>query len=224
MESNLALALRLLPSAVFESLYMVFASLFFASLIGLPLGIILFITSKGQFKESLKLYKALGTIANIGRSFPFAILMIAVIPFTRFLIGTSLGTTASIVPLSIAAAPYIARVVETALRGVGGNLIEAAIVMGSTSWQIIYKVLLPEALPALILSFTVAAVNLIGYSAMAGLVGGGGLGTVAIQYGYQRFNGTLMLWTVILLILIVQVIQLIGGKWADHLLKKRGQL
>ncbi len=202
----------LLFQATFETLYMVFVSMFFATLICLSLGIILFQTGN----------RILGTMVNIVRSFPFAILMIALIPFTRFIVGTSLGTTASIVPLAVAAAPYLARVVETSLQGVGVSLIEAAKVMGSTNQQTIWKVLLPEAMPSLISNFTVAVVNLIGYSAMAGLVGGGGLGTVAINSGYQRFNIPLMLATVILLILIVQGIQWFGGKWAQKLLIKRG--
>lgn len=203
-------------SATLETLYMVFASAFFALLIGLPLGIILFITGKGT------LYKILSTLVNIGRSFPFAILLIALIPFTRWIVGSSLGTTASIVPLAIAAAPFIARLVESALQGVSTSLIEAATVMGSTKSQIICKVLLPEALPTLILNYTTAVVSLVGYTAMAGLVGGGGLGAVAIQYGYQRFDGVIMFWTVVLLIIIVQLIQWAGNSWANALLKKRG--
>lgn len=208
--------MSLLLSATLETLYMVFVSAFFALLIGLPLGIILFITEKGT------LYKILSTIVNIGRSFPFAILLIALIPFTRWIIGTSLGTTASIVPLAIAAAPFVARLVESALQGVSNSLIEAATVMGSKPSQVICKVLLPEALPTLILNYTTAIVSLVGYTAMAGLVGGGGLGAVAIQYGYQRFDGVIMFWTVVLLIIIVQLIQWAGNSWANALLKKRG--
>ena len=212
--------LNLLIGATAETLYMVFAAAFFALLIGLPLGIILFITEKKQ----PTFHRILGTIVNIGRSFPFAILLIALIPFTRWVVGTSLGTTASIVPLAIAAAPYIARVVESILQGISISLIEAATVMGSTPWQIIAKVLLPESMPALIRGYTVAIVNLVGYTAMAGLVGGGGLGAVAIQYGYQRFDGFIMFWTVVLLIVIVQLIQWVGNTWANALLKKRGLL
>lgn len=204
--------LALLARATWETLYMVVLSVFFATLIGLPIGIILFETSN----------RLLGTLVNIVRSFPFAILLIALIPLTRLIVGTSLGTTASIVPLTIAAAPYLARVVETSLQGIDPQLIEAAKVMGSTRGQIISKLLLPEALPSMIASFTVAIVNLIGYSAMAGLVGGGGLGTVAISYGYQRFNGKLMAATVILLVLLVQGIQWIGARWSRSLLNKRG--
>ncbi len=212
--------LNLLIGATAETLYMVFAAAFFALLIGLPLGIILYITEKKRPTVN----RILGTIVNIGRSFPFAILLIALIPFTRWVVGTSLGTTASIVPLAIAAAPYIARVVESILQGIGISLIEAATVMGSTPWQIIVKVLLPESMPALIRGYTVAIVNLVGYTAMAGLVGGGGLGAVAIQYGYQRFDGFIMFWTVVLLIVSVQLIQWGGNTWANALLKKRGLL
>jgi D-methionine transport system permease protein len=199
-------------NAPFQTLYMVFVALFFATIIGLHIGVILFQTGN----------RFLGVIVNVIRSFPFAILLIALIPFTRLVVGTSLGTTASIVPLAVAAAPYLARVVETSLQGVDPSLIEAARVMGSTKMQIISKVLLPEALPTLISSFTAATVNLIGYSAMAGLVGGGGLGTVAIVYGYQRFNGPLMVTTVVFLIVIVQGIQWIGDLWQRALLSKRG--
>ncbi|HSX04510.1 MAG TPA: methionine ABC transporter permease [Rhabdochlamydiaceae bacterium] len=216
--------LNLLLPAFGETLYMVFAAAFFASLIGLPLGIILFLTKKGHLKENLFLHKCLGALVNLGRSFPFAILMVALIPFTRWIIGTSLGTTASIVPLSIAAAPFIARQVENCLNEIGKEILEATVVMGSTTWQIITKVLLVEALPALIQALTLTIINLIGYSAMAGLVGGGGLGTVAIQYGYQRFNGSVMFWTVVLLILLVEVVQTIGTRLTIKLLKKRGKV
>lgn len=220
--NNFALAYRLLPMAIAETFYMVFVSAFIGLLIGLPLGVILFVTGKDQILYSPRINKILGSIINIGRSFPFAILIIAVIPFTRFIVGTSLGTTASIVPLSIAAAPYLARVIEVSLYGVNRSLVEAAVVMGSTPLQIIRKVLLPEALPNMISSFTVAVVNLVGYSAMAGLIGGGGLGTVAIQYGYQRFNPFLMFWTVILLILIVVGIQWAGNAISNKIVRKRG--
>jgi D-methionine transport system permease protein len=221
---NLNLALQLLPLQFWNTLYMVFASAFFALLIGLPLGVILTITDKGQIKENLPLYKLLEAIVNIGRSFPFAILMIALIPFTRFIVGTSLGTTASIVPLTIAAAPFIARLVESSLKEVDKHIVEAAVVMGSNTWQIITKVLLAEALPSLISGITLTIVNLIGYSAMAGLVGGGGLGQVAIQYGYNRFNTFIMVVTVLLLIILVQAVQWFGSRIANTLLKKRGKL
>lgn len=221
---NMQLALDLLPLQLWNTLYMVFASAFFALLIGLPMGVILAISDKGQIQENLPLYKVLEAVVNIGRSFPFAILMVALIPVTRWIVGTSLGTTAAIVPLSIAAAPFLARLIETNLKEVDGNVVETAQVMGSTSWQIIKKVLLPEALPSIVTSITLTVINLIGYSAMAGLVGGGGLGQVAIQYGYNRFNSFIMITTVILLILLVQAVQWLGDYIVKNLYKQRGQL
>lgn len=220
--ANIDLALSLLPLQLWNTIYMVIASAFFAVLIGLPLGVILMISDKGQLKEHIKLYKFLEAIVNIGRSFPFAILMVALIPFTRWVVGTSLGTTAAIVPLTIAAAPFVARLVETSLKEVDRHIIEAAIVMGSTTWQIITKILLPEALPFILSGITLTVINLIGYSAMAGLVGGGGLGQVAIQYGYNAFNIFIMVTTVILLILLVQLVQWLGSAITKSILKKRG--
>ncbi len=222
--ANIELALNLLPLQLWNTLYMVFASAFFATLIGLPMGIILTITSKGHIKESPKTYKILETLVNIGRSFPFAILMVALIPFTRWIVGTSLGTTASIVPLTIGAAPFIARLIETSLKEVDKHILEAVIVMGSNPFQIITKVLLPEALPSIVSAITMTTINLVGYSTMAGLVGGGGLGQVAIQYGYNRFNTFIMIVTVTLLILLVQILQWIGGYIRESILRKRGKL
>jgi D-methionine transport system permease protein len=219
---NIDLALRLLPAQLGNTIYMVFISAFFALLIGLPIGIILTITSKGHLKEHRILYKVLESFVNIGRSFPFAILMVALIPFTRWVVGTSLGTTASIIPLTVAAAPFLARLIETNLKEVDRHILEAVIVMGSNTWQIITKVLLREALPAMISRLTLTIINLIGYSAMAGLVGGGGLGQVAIQYGYNRFNTFIMVTTVVLLIVLVEVIQWAGGYVAHAISKKRG--
>lgn len=221
---NWTLAWDLLPLQLWNTIYMVLASTFFAVLIGLPLGVILTITDKGQIKQNLPLYKILETIVNIGRSFPFAILMVALIPFTRWIVGTSLGTTASIVPLTIAAAPFIAKLVETSLREVDVHILEAAVVMGSSTCHIITKVYLPEALTSILSAITLTIVNLIGYSAMAGLVGGGGLGQVAIQYGYNRFNTFIMILTVILLILLVQIFQWIGSGVVKSIHKKRGKL
>ncbi len=220
---NLTLAVQLLPSQLWNTFYMVMVAAFFATLIGIPLGVILAITDKGHIKESPKIYKILETVVNIGRSFPFAILMVALIPITRALVGTSLGTTAAIVPLTFAAAPFLARLVETNIKEVDRNILEAVTVMGSTPWQIIRKVLLIEVLPSLILSITTMVISLIGYSAMAGLVGGGGLGQVAIQYGYNRFNTFIMVTTVVLLILLVQAVQWLGGSIAKTLYKKRGR-
>jgi D-methionine transport system permease protein len=219
---NLHLAIELLPLQLWNTLYMVFISAFFALLIGLPWGIILAITDKGQIKAHPYIYKILEAIVNVGRSFPFAILIVALIPVTRWIVGTSLGTTASIVPLTLAAAPFIARLIETSLKGIDKHILEAAIMMGSNTWQIITKVLLPEALPQIISAITLMIVNLIGYSAMAGLIGGGGLGQVAIQYGYNRFNTFIMTLTVILLIILVQIIQWIGRAFIAFILKKRG--
>ena len=221
---NIDLACSLLPVQLWNTIYMVFASAFFAVLLGLPIGIVLTISSKGHIKENLKLYKILETLVNIGRSFPFAILMVALIPVTRWIVGTSLGTTASIVPLTIAAAPFIARLVETSLKEVDRNILEAALVMGSRTRHIIAKVLLPESLPSIVQGITLTVVNLIGYSAMAGLVGGGGLGQVAIQYGYNRFNTFIMTVTVILLIVLVQVVQWIGNGIAHRIIRKRGKI
>lgn len=219
---NIQLAIQLLPEQLWNTIYMVFVSAFFAFLIGLPLGIILAITDKGGIKSNPSLYKVLETLVNIGRSFPFAILMVALIPITRLLVGTSLGTTAAIVPLTIAAAPFLARLIESSLKDVNAHILEAVIVMGSTPWQIITKVLLPEAFPAIIAAVTLTIINLIGYSAMAGLVGGGGLGQVAIQYGYNRFNTFIMITTVILLILLVQAVQWTGTAFVKSIHKKRG--
>jgi D-methionine transport system permease protein len=221
--NQLALAANLIPLELWNTLYMVFCSTVLATLFGVPLGIILTITDKGHLKENRWFHKFLGTIVNIGRSFPFAILMVALIPFTRWIIGTSLGTTASIIPLSIAAIPFLARLVEASLKEVDKGMIEAAIVMGSTPWQIISKVLLPEAIPSLLLGLTTTVINLIGYSAMAGTMGGGGLGKIAIQYGYQRFNTFLMVVTVLLLIVLVQIIQGTGHFMAKKINIKRGK-
>lgn len=221
--NQLQLAWTLIPIELWNTIYMVACATIIAILIGLPLGVILTITDRGHLKENRWLHQTLGSIVNIGRSFPFAILMVALIPFTRWIVGTSLGTTASIVPLSIAAIPFMARLVEASLKEVDKGMIEAAIVMGSSPWQIITKVLIPESMPSLILATTTTIINLIGYSAMAGTMGGGGLGKIAIQYGYQRFNVFLMVVTVIILIILVQIIQGIGHQWARHLNFKRGK-
>jgi D-methionine transport system permease protein len=220
---QLHLIWTLVPFELWNTLYMVACSTLVAVLFGLPLGVILTITDRGHLKENLWLHQIIGSIVNIGRSFPFAILLVALIPLTRWIVGTSLGTTASIVPLSIAAIPFIARLVEASLKEVDKGMIEAAIVMGSTPWQIIRKVLIPESLPSLILAVTTTVINLIGYSAMAGTMGGGGLGKIAIQYGYQRFNVPLMVITVVILIILVQIIQVLGQTLARKINLKRGK-
>ncbi|HHW67758.1 MAG: D-methionine transport system permease protein [Epulopiscium sp.] len=217
---NPAQAFWLLLTETGNTLYMVFAATLISTIIGLPLGVILVITDQGGIKERIQLNRILGTIVNIGRSFPFAILIVALIPFTRMIVGTSLGTTATIVPLSIAAAPFVARVVESSLKEVDKGIVEAAVAMGSSTWEIITKVLIPEAMASIILGITLTVVNLIGYSAMAGTVGGGGLGSVAIQYGYYRYDVSLIIATVILLIILVQILQWIGNSIAKAMNKK----
>lgn len=211
--------LSLLLSASLATIYMVVVSSLIATLVGLPLGIILYITRKGNILEHRTTHQVLAAIVNITRSIPFIILMIAVIPFTRLLIGTSIGTNAAIVPLSLAAMPFIARIVENALLEVNKGLIEAATAMGATSWQIIIKILIPEAMPGIINGLTLTIISLIGYSAMAGAVGGGGLGDLAIRYGYQRFDVGMMVMTIIVMVVLVQVIQWAG----DSLTKKYSQ-
>jgi len=207
-----------------QTLSMVLFSTFFSLLMGLPLGILLAITSgeeQGGILPKPILNNVLGRIVNVLRSFPFIILMILLFPLSRILIGTSIGTTATIVPLSIAAAPFVARVIETALKEVDPGVVQAARAMGSTNWQIIRKVLVPEALPSLVSGVTLTIINLIGYSAMAGAIGGGGLGDLAIRYGYQRFRGDVMVVAVIIILVLVEIIQVIGNKISSHLLAKR---
>ncbi|MDD2431546.1 MAG: ABC transporter permease [Firmicutes bacterium] len=210
----------MLKTALLETLYMVGVSTVFAVVLGLPLGILLVITSEGHIKPNKWFNTILGWIVNVGRSVPFIILMVAIINFTRWLVGTSIGTTAAIVPLTISAIPFFARVTEQSLREVDKGIIEAAQAMGATTMQIIIKVLLPEAFSSLVLAMTITAVNLIGYSAMAGAIGGGGLGDLAIRYGYQRFRGDIMLITVIVLVILVQGVQTIGNFIARRLSHK----
>jgi len=213
--------LSLLLNATLETIYMVAIASLLAILVGLPLGTILYVTRKGNILEQAAANQMLSAIVNMTRSIPFIILMIAVIPFTRLLIGSSIGTNAAIVPLSLAAIPFLARVVENALLEVNKGLIEAATAMGATVWQIIMKVLIPEALPGIINGLTLTIISLIGYSAMAGAVGGGGLGDLAIRYGYQRFDVTMMLMTIAIMIVFVQAIQYFGDKIAKQLAHSR---
>jgi len=211
--------LNMLWPALWETLYMVAGAVFFGHLFGVPLGILVVVTSPGHILPNRFVHRVLGIIINIGRSIPFIILMVAIIPFTRWVVGTSIGTTAAIVPLSVAATPYIARLVETALLEVDLGVIEAAQSMGATPWQVIYKVLLPESLPSLVLGVTITTISLVGYSAMAGAIGAGGLGDLAIRYGYQRFRGDVMLYTVVVLVVLVQLIQMAGNfiaRRVDH--------
>ena len=215
-----AAALNMLWTATQETLLMVGAATVLAVLGGLPLGILLAATAPEGILENSWLNRVLGAVVNIGRSIPFIILMVAIIPFTRRVVGTSIGTTAAIVPLTIAAIPFFARLVEGALKEVDPGVIEAAQSMGTTPFQIIFKVLLPEALPSLVLAVTVTAVNLVGYSAMAGAIGGGGLGDLAIRYGYQRFRGDVMLQTIAILVVLVQGVQMLGDKLAQRLYQR----
>ncbi len=212
--------LALLIEALWETLYMVAVSAGIATLIGLPLGVILVATSRGHILQNLWLNRILGYIANATRSTPFIILMVAIIPLTRVLAGTSIGTNAAIVPLSIAAIPFVGRVVESALREVDYGLIEAAQAMGASPFQIIRRVLLPEAMPSIVLGLTLAVISLIGYSAMAGAIGGGGLGDLAIRFGYQRFRVDVMISTVVILIALVQMVQTAGDRVSQRLNKK----
>ena len=202
---------NLLIKALGQTVYMVSISMLIASLIGIPLGILLVVTEKNNILSCPIVNRPLSFIINIIRSIPFIILMVAIIPFTRILAGTSIGTTAAIIPLTLAAIPYIARMVETSIREIPFGLIEAAQSMGATPLQIIYKVLSPESLPSILDSMTVVMVSLVGASAMAGTIGGGGLGDLAIRYGYQRFQADIMIITIIVLVLMVQSIQFLGS-------------
>lgn len=213
MSSNL---MQLIFDSLLETLLMVLVSGGIGAVLGIPLGILLFVTDKKSFLPMPVFNVVLGTIINALRSVPFIILLVAIIPFTRLIVGTSIGTAAAIVPLTLSVAPFIARIVETSLREVDKGLVEAAQSMGATNMQIITKVLLPEAKPGIVAGLTISVISLIGYSAMAGAVGGGGLGDLGIRYGYQRFNPEVM-WTVVLiLILLVQGLQSFG----DHLVRQ----
>lgn len=194
-----------------QTVYMVFFSTLFASVLGFLLGIVLTVTSPTGLKPNKMIYKVLDVVINILRSFPFIILIVAIIPFTRAIVGTSIGETAAIVPLTIAAAPFVGRIIEGALKEVDPGVIEAAKSFGASNTQIIFKVMLKEAVPAIISGLTLTVISIIGYSAMAGSVGAGGLGKVAISYGFQRFNTEVMIVTVVILIIIVQGLQSLGN-------------
>lgn len=210
----------LLTKALGETVYMVAVSMIIATIIGVPVGVLLHVTTKGQILESPILNKVLSSIINAVRSIPFIILLVAIIPFTRLVVGSSIGTTAAMVPLVIASIPFIGRQVETSLREVPEGIVEAAQSMGATPMQIISRVLLPEAMPNIVAQLTTVVIALVGESAMAGAVGGGGLGDLAIRYGYQRFRPEIMLATVVILIIMVQLVQFAGNKLAAKLNKK----
>lgn len=206
-----AITLNQFILAIIDTLYMVGMSLLIGSLIGIPLGILVVVTRPGGVIENKYIYSILNPIINIVRSVPFIVLMVAIIPFTRMIIGTSIGTNAAIIPLIIFISPFIARLIENSLLEVNPGIIEAAESMGATPFQVIWYFLLPEAFGSLILSITTATIGLIGATAMAGTVGGGGVGDIAIIYGYQRFDTFAMIATVIILILLVQGIQSVGN-------------
>ena len=210
----------LLTKALGETVYMVAVSMIIATIIGVPVGVLLHVTTKGQILESPILNKVLSSVINAVRSIPFIILLVAIIPFTRLVVGSSIGTTAAMVPLVIASIPFIGRQVETSLREVPEGIVEAAQSMGATPMQIISRVLLPEAMPNIVAQLTTVVIALVGESAMAGAVGGGGLGDLAIRYGYQRFRPDIMIATVVVLIVMVQVVQFAGNALAKKLDKR----
>ena len=213
--------INLLIKSFGETCYMVAASTIISTLIGLPLGVILTVTRKGHILENAPVNAVLGAIVNATRSTPFIILMVAIIPLTRIIVGSSIGTTAAIVPLTISAAHFIARIIESSLLEIDHGVIEAAQAMGASPLQIVNKVLLPEALHSIVLGITLAIISLIGYSAMAGALGGGGLGDLAIRYGYQRFRVDIMIATVVVLIAQVQIVQSCGNYISKKLNKNK---
>ena len=227
-EEALAQAWRVLqneiPFALWETVYVTVLSTFFAVVLGLPLGVLLVAGDKNGVRPLPRwLMRVIDVVINLLRSIPFLILMILVFPLARLIVGTSVGTVASIVPLVIAAFPFVARLVETSLREVNPNIVEAAQSMGATPFQIITRVMLPESVPSLISNLTIAVTTILGYSAMSGIIGGGGLGKIAINYGYYRYQFTVMLIAVLLLIVLVQILQTLGSRLAvycDKRLKK----
>ena len=211
------------PRLVQESLttlYMVGVSTLLTVLLGLPLGVLLVLSDERGLDPKPVLNQFLGMVVNLTRSLPFIILLVVLIPFTRWIVGTSIGATAAIVPLTLAAVPFFARVTENALREVPSGVIEAAQAMGSSDFEIVRKVYIPEAMPGLVSGIALTLVNLVGYSAMAGAIGGGGLGDLAIRYGYQRFETEVMLVTVVILVAFVQVVQTVGDKLASRISRR----
>lgn len=216
LSEYLSKIIGLLANGTLDTLYMVLLATAISIVFGVPLGVLLLITSKGYFWYSPRFYAVLGAVVNALRSVPFIILMVAIIPITKMLVGTSIGTTAAIVPLTFSTVPFLGRLVETSLRTVPYGLIEAALSMGASPWRIISRVLIPEAMPELVQNFTLTLIVIIGSSAMAGTIGGGGLGDIAIRYGYMRFQAGIMAATVVILIVMVQIAQWIG----DYLTSK----
>jgi len=212
---------QLLLNATGETLYMVLLAALFTVAIGLPVGVMLFLTRPKGILPNRGISLLLNTLVNTGRALPFVVLLIALIPFTRLLVGTTLGSTAAIVPITLGAFPFFARIVENALDEVDRGRIEAVVSMGGTLWHIVSRVLLPEALPALVAGVTLTIVMLIGFSAMAGVVGGGGLGDLAIRYGYQRFDNQIMAATIVVLLALVMLIQKLGDRLVRSLAYRR---
>lgn len=215
---------KLVAESTLQTIQMVFWSTVFSLIMGLPLGVLLHVTDKedqGGIIPRPVLNEILSRVVNVLRSFPFLILMILLMPVARFILGTTIGTKAAVVSLSIAAAPFVARIIETSLKEVDPGVVQAAKAMGSTNWQIIVKVMLPEALPSLVSGVTLTIINLIGYSAMAGTIGGGGLGDLAIRYGYQRFRSDIMFAAVVVTIILVELVQFVGNRISSRLIAKR---
>ena len=215
---------KLVAESTLQTIQMVFWSTVFSLIMGLPLGVLLNVTDKedqGGIIPRPVLNEILSRVVNVLRSFPFLILMILLMPVARFILGTTIGTKAAVVSLSIAAAPFVARIIETSLKEVDPGVVQAAKAMGSTNWQIIVKVMLPEALPSLVSGVTLTIINLIGYSAMAGTIGGGGLGDLAIRYGYQRFRSDVMFAAVVVTIILVELVQFVGNRISSRLIAKR---
>lgn len=213
--------LFLVGQSTLQTLAMVLFSTIFSLALGFPVGVLLYVTNPGGITPKPVLNQILSRIVNALRSFPFLILMIVLFPLSRLILGTSIGTAATIIPLSIAAAPFVARVIESALNEVDSGMIQAARAMGSTNAQIILKVVIPEALPSIISGVTLTVINLIGYSAMAGTIGGGGLGDLAIRYGYQRFRTEVMIAAVVVILVLVEAIQAAGTFAANRMMKRR---
>ena len=215
---------KLVAESTLQTIQMVFWSTVFSLIMGLPLGVLLHVTDKedqGGIIPRPVLNEILSRVVNVLRSFPFLILMILLMPVARFILVTTIGTKAAVVSLSIAAAPFVARIIETSLKEVDPGVVQAAKAMGSTNWQIIVKVMLPEALPSLVSGVTLTIINLIGYSAMAGTIGGGGLGDLAIRYGYQRFRSDVMFAAVVVTIILVELVQFVGNRISSRLIAKR---
>lgn len=211
---------KLLLDATLETLYMVFLGTFFAVLIGTPMGLLLYVSAKDSVAENPGLYRVLDIIVNIVRSIPYVIFMFLVLPLSQILLGTTIGPTATLVSLALSAAPFFARTLEQALNDVDPGVVEAALAMGSTNRELVFKVLLPEAMPAIISAITLLLINLVGFTAMAGTLGAGGLGAVAVRYGYYRREETILMASVVIIIVLVQAFQLLGMSLARKVNKK----